>query len=276
MQNRSCLAWSGLARPVSPIRCGCIWFVHIGKTGGTTVERHMEQAAKANGWAYERMFGRPVSLWNTSLGWRRVVAEMRKPRPSIAFVSQHHGAPGLGGSDDMLRSTILPMRRALEAKGCRLVLATVLREPVERTISSLFFNNIGRRQLPSWAASEGSNYQTKYLVGGWRLATAQSRKRPSRVPLASASAMLSHFDLVGRTEAMSAVLQAMDRITGVEGGHGAATPQLNRGRTRRYSLTPSEVRLLHNHTWADASLYYRFCQCGAHACRGMFDIERDF
>lgn len=72
----------------------------------------------------------------------------------------HHGYPGLA----WMHNTSIPRwQRILERQGCGLALVTVLRDPIERTVSNIFFNNVEPDTVGDFILSR-RNWLSRYLL----------------------------------------------------------------------------------------------------------------
>ena len=175
--------WTGLERPPSqPLQCGLLWFLHIGKTGGSTVTTHLHGLAKMNNFTFLHLYSSDFtenwSQWNSTeaaakvesplwqqehescrlfpnqrgciervaAGWQQVLHELQTASQPRVIVSQHHSSVGFG--EYMLDGVLRPLRSMLEAKGCQLITSTVLREPKKLTLSSLAY------ELQGWYEGE--------------------------------------------------------------------------------------------------------------------------
>ena len=175
--------WTGLERPPSqPLQCGLLWFLHIGKTGGSTITTHLHGLAKMNNFTFLHLysidFTKNWSQWNSTeaaakfesplwqqehescrrfptqrgciervaAGWQQVLHELQTASQPRVIVSQHHASVGFG--EYMLDGVLRPLRSMLEAKGCQLITSTVLREPKKLTLSSLAY------ELQGWYEGE--------------------------------------------------------------------------------------------------------------------------
>ena len=60
--DRPCDEWTGLAaaKAEPPLTCGVLWYLHIPKTGGTTLMRHFHANKGRNGWRYANMWKNPI------------------------------------------------------------------------------------------------------------------------------------------------------------------------------------------------------------------------
>jgi hypothetical protein len=160
-QDVSC-AWTGMPAKPEPMQCGVLWFLHIAKTGGRDIITQLKgQAlgplAKEDGgfvsarelpanWTfvelwYDRQMGaspmksrryKDTEAWKTM---ERALAEEAQPK---VFVHDHNNMAGFD-DENMFDEVLRPMACALEARGCKLTLATMLREPNARAKSHVFF-----------------------------------------------------------------------------------------------------------------------------------------
>jgi hypothetical protein len=144
------------------MKCGVLAYLHIGKTGGTSLTQHLtKQAPKANFSFHEVWWGPPPKneFYNffeddAWLHFRKAVYEQDTPKAVLAL---HHGVPGIGNY--LWDAELKPMKKMLNDKGCELRMTTTLREPVERATSSFNFAvqlNINGR-YPKLATSNSSN-----------------------------------------------------------------------------------------------------------------------
>ena len=161
-QDVSCASWAGMPAKVEPMQCGVLWFLHIAKTGGRDIITQLKgQAlgplAKEEGgfvsarelpanWTfvelwYDRQMGaspmksrryKDTEAWKTM---ERALAEEAQPK---VFVHDHNNMAGFD-DENMFDEVLRPMACALEARGCKLTLATMLREPTSRAKSHVFF-----------------------------------------------------------------------------------------------------------------------------------------
>ena len=53
----SCENWGGLpSAPPYQMSCGVFWFLHIGKTGGTSVTDHLRKMSREHGYLFKELF----------------------------------------------------------------------------------------------------------------------------------------------------------------------------------------------------------------------------
>lgn len=281
----SCPCWHGVppVASVAPLSCGIFWFFHNPKTAGSAVEEHLNAATShatrsRRRWLYHSMFRTDWDWqrWNTSAGWHRVVKELEQPQPFIV-ISQHHTSPGFADDESIWDAAIAPLRRRLADKGCGLRLATLLREPVSRTVSALYFNRVPHSDLPRWVSrdKQGGNAQAKYLLRTNHFSESATGSAADEWPLlAPAAVALSRFDLVGRTDELSNFLSAVDRSLGLPavasgsttsggtvkvGGKETSTEVNVTPEQFKYPLTPSDWSAIERANQVDDVLYRRYC-----------------
>ena len=270
---------------MSPLQCGLVWFLHVSKSGGTTVANYLGRVAPQNGWKFVNLWTsddelrsgwrtgtfadsvlRNASTWTQSEQWRPAAEELQRARPRVV-VHQHHGSPGLGQS---LLQPLQGLKRGLRAKGCDLLLATVLREPGAHMRSMLFYIGVPAAALRPFVANL-SDYQAKYIMHGhefgwpapftpWVVGSRAATATPAL--LQKASAALEHFDLVGRTDELQSFLAALTQRL-------AGWPALDRVRHDNavkkdlaqniFDVSTSDMRFICKHSAGDAVLYWRNC-----------------
>eukprot|EP00966_Prymnesium_polylepis_P194438 4507721-Prymnesium_polylepis.1 len=129
----TCSGWSGLPTSISDVpvlQCGVLVFVHIVKTGGTTVTDYLGAAQHQAGFkffevSHSRRTG-PIRSYDYSKdpAWVNFKAHAYDtPKPKAAAVL-HEGVPGIG--DYMWENELAPMKKMLEDKGCQLIMTTTL------------------------------------------------------------------------------------------------------------------------------------------------------
>ena len=161
---------------VTPMTCGALVYLHIGKTGGSSVTAHMKEASKQANFSYYKVWWSsdgtttPHELYNytTDPHWVNFKKEVNSLAQPKATVMLHHGVPGL--SKYLWSAELLPMQQMLEAKGCELRLTTVVREGSGRARSQFNygFQNWPKRQStghPECASmADGSDNPTDECV----------------------------------------------------------------------------------------------------------------
>ena len=231
-----CEKWTGVpetdkdAEP--PMKCGVLWYLHIPKTGGTTIMHHFHDLHERYNWQYANMWklqvppnekGPPGSpyhwkAWNTTKKWTNVVLpELARAQPRL-IVHAHHNMPGLG-DPYMFNQVLMPMKRSLEAKGCELRLATALREPVSEVVSLMLFRQIPFEEfIPRM--EENSDAMAKYILWNYHTQWPLEYQRGTTpnangVKLLQRSReLLSKFSLVGQTENLNQFIHYINLALG--------------------------------------------------------------
>ena len=224
--------WSGLKKDkgdVEPMSCGLLYYVHIPKTGGSTVFDRLQKV----GWAYNRLYWgddgpaeenkwvADPERWKNSSGWKWAHKILAAKRPKI-ILEAHHGAPGL---EYMVNNVLGDMACALKAKGCQLRVVTVLRSPVERMASTLVFNEHGMPNETKTLSllERGADEQTRYLLKGhtkqwtnpkWR--ELPSPKSVDAEVVSRAQNVLSYAYLVGNSRRLDEFMGQVYTLLGVD------------------------------------------------------------
>ena len=245
------------------VRCGVFWFLHIPKTGGDSVKRLLGDMATAKGskWTFVNLYHNPcdpllaspnISEWNRSAAWHRAAAELRKPKPRL-LVHQHHCSPGLG---TYLLPQLKELERELSQRNCSLVLATVLREPVSRVVSSVYFNEVPYSDVRSFVERR-SDLQVKYIMFGhpnkWPPSVALGQATPELG--GEAAAALSSFQLIGTTENLTSFAARMQNVIGLRNVVGLRHEHSNI--PHRFNLTEKDLLWMRWHSMADEWLWNR-------------------
>ena len=151
-------------------KCGLLWFTHIPKTGGSSVRMWLEEGAKEHGWDFhDSLFLQynghediPIFKWKTANDWSNISHQLQGESPRV-IMHHHDGMPGL--SNEELRAFLNETRHALQAKGCELTMATVLRSPVARFVSDVNFHRLSYGDNETRAYSQTQqNAQLRYLL----------------------------------------------------------------------------------------------------------------
>eukprot|EP00316_Scyphosphaera_apsteinii_P011295 CAMPEP_0119302982 /NCGR_PEP_ID=MMETSP1333-20130426/4491_1 /TAXON_ID=418940 /ORGANISM="Scyphosphaera apsteinii, Strain RCC1455" /LENGTH=764 /DNA_ID=CAMNT_0007305525 /DNA_START=61 /DNA_END=2355 /DNA_ORIENTATION=+ len=264
-----CTGWSGLRSPieVQPMGCGLVWFLHIGKAGGTTVTSYMREQARVHNLPFHELYdnskGFNITGWNSTIGWRFIEHEVLNSSRPFALVSQHHTSPGYGSY--MLEHVITPWRTKLESKGCRLVTTTLLRSQPSQMMSNLFYNKFDRSRF-NYFVDYHSNYQSRYLLFGgndwphqlkkqaheWKSSIEEDLHAPARQ-------VLRTFDHVGRTESLDHFIQTLNRLLGWPVRQQPRWHNLT-PMSRKFELTADELERIRERTQVDQRLWESFCE----------------
>ena len=185
---------------------------------------------------------RPHQIW-------RALAQ-RRPR---LVVEQHTGALGMGKY--LLGERVLSrIACGLRAKGCALVLATTLREPVARARSLAIFQRVPHAKYVAFVRTV-TDGQLRYV---WDGGQAGALNESSPVLERRVRHALSHFALIGRTEALADFGAALLAVLGWR--HAAHGPlsrlnTANQSAGRTYALSHAELELTRRHNEGDGRLY---------------------
>ena len=269
-----CKAWCGMPDKPKPMKCGVFWFLHVPKTGGTTLMSYFKQQAPRYGWKYADMWqmkvekedARPGPIhwgsWNKTAKWQSVLAELAEDHPKL-LVHTHHNMPGLGNRY-FVTEVLAPLAQKLAKKGCELRFATVLRDAVEHVKSAAFFGRVRNRRQMERYGPRNANPMTKYVSYNFQSQWPTGFKwfpNPDGVDeklLASAQQILSNFSLVGRTEDLGTFVKKMNVVLGWPEDDTAerenTTPLAN-----HYKLGASEITKLQEYNKLDNTLYNSFC-----------------
>ena len=225
-----------------PLDCGLLYYLHVPKTGGTTVKHHL-RGLEPQGWQLlslqwpqkdknpterQRWLDDPEH-WKTSEGWQKLRhAIATEERPKLVMVA-HHGAPGLAY---MVEHELPKLACELKARGCGVAVTTMLREPVARAVSAALFNSVksgdglseaywteNRTEVEQDLISR-AELQTRYLLAGhpdqWPATWHALSPAAAAAGLAEqAQRALSFVRIVGATARLDAFLEATDALLGV-------------------------------------------------------------
>ena len=301
LEQRLSCPWTGVPKTDQeaepPMQCGVMWFLHIPKTGGTTMHRHFSANARAQGWTYANMWKLDVPeperypstngtrtqamwapwkgngtlqywhAWNSSAQWAAAQKELSKRAPKL-IVHDHHNMPGLG-DPLFLENVLRPMARDLVRKGCEMRFTTLLREPSSEVISLLRFNNIA----PADVAKEVDMYangMSKYVVFNFNTQWPEELSQPAdstsddvnTALLRTSRQILNSFSLVGRTEELPAFMRSTNLALGWPpdlSTDAFVTGSESGDRASNFSVAAKELSHIEESVAIDVELYLSFC-----------------
>jgi len=278
-----CREWCGMPERPEPMQCGVFWFLHVPKTGGTTLMKYFHANAEAQGWTYADMWKMKLNpnevgsgplhwaTWNQTAEWQRVVAALNETTPKV-LVHAHHNMPGLG-NEHFVNTVLNPIAQKLASKGCELRFGAVLREPVEHVKSAAFFGEVRTPEDMARYGPRNTNPMAKYLVynyqSQWPVAF-KSYPSPPGVDdalLKSSSAILASFSLIGRTEDIGGFIRRLNIVLGwpedMQAERENTTPN-----NHQYKLSDKETARLRQLNILDNKVYQQFCTDGANSVCG--------
>ena len=240
--------------------CGALWFLHVPKTGGGTLLKYLREGLEPLDWKFTDLYTFPcdpalaatsMADWERSEQWRAAEAELSRPRPRL-LVHQHHCSPGFG---TYLLPQLQRLNQTLVAKGCRLRLVSILREPIARLESTIFFNKLAHDKVRSFV-TKSTDYMVKYVMFGhphlWP-AELGGGAPASRALGDGAARALGMFELLGRTEALDEFAARVASNLGFDVkplAHWHATTD-----SRPYELSETDKLWMRTHSLADQRLY---------------------
>jgi hypothetical protein len=252
------------ATTAPPLQCGVFWFLHISKTGGTSVQEFLRGVAhQQRKWKFvnlehqpcdKRLTSQNIMDWDHSPTWKAAQHELNRTTPYL-LVHQHHCSPGFGAH---LLPQLLQLKRSLRVRGCSLALGTVLREPTSWARSAIYFTRLRYEYMRNFVSSL-SDYQVKFIMFGYSknwpaplsgsMATTDLAKRAAQT--------LAAFDLVGRTDNLSLFTSSVAKVIGVDPPElphifdSGALPAA----AHPFELTESDMAFIQQHSVADAWLW---------------------
>jgi len=268
--SSGCTAALGLRRQPSQTSAACgVWlWVHVPKTGGSTVEcTLLQEAAQSAGWPWVainpvlRALPSNASIKHAHLGfhklWGEVLRDLNATARPRLVVKMHSPSRHDPDVQDWVTDVEAPLERLLHARGCFLRRATVLREAAARAKSHVFFKRVPHSSY-STAIKSDANGHINFLEAVFPVGGANGgRRNVSAEDVARARKILSRFDLIGRAEELRQFMSAFAAQLGVAkvpDGRCAVTPSVD-----KYPLTPKEEALTVRENALDAQLYRSFC-----------------
>lgn len=271
-----------------PLRCGVLWFLHIGKTGGSTVANFLKASQDTAGWQFVEFWGKAANPhWNQSSGWRRIQQALGASAAPRLAVHHHHGVPGVLAPE--LGAWLAQLRLRLKARGCALIVATLLREPVSRALSHGTYDRATPPELCGHAR-DTSDTQWRSLLATWGCDQARvgpcvafgrgddpAPSLPQRLALATRALgggstraaelggswlrrLAEVFDLVGATHELARFLALLRGLIGYAGVVAATKAVVNpTDDCDKYEPSPEQLWWVREHNQVDAALYSAWC-----------------
>ena len=179
-----------------------------------------------------------------------------RARPQLIF-ELHTEQWGTLARRDFAEGVFWPMETMLAARGCRILIATVLREAKALAKSDIFYNHVPRDELMRNLVHR-HDFQSQFLFTSKNGPNCNGGFRADSCA-AGARRLLADFDLVGRTEELPAFIDALRRLlhwpaAAVLADH-LSNPTPN---DQKWRFNASEDRLLSQYTSEDELLYSSF------------------
>jgi hypothetical protein len=249
--------YCGLPAVAPPLRCGVLAYLHIPKTGGSSVTQFLQRhTVGGRGWSLRTI--------NAQYTWSHVLEQIQQQQSRPKMVVVHHVDAGTAISDPRLLADVLePLDCHLRKRGCRLVRATVLRDAVARATSAAFFNGVPHDLYAKWIAEHAADGTIAFLLANRMKVGGDHRVTSGHLQIALRA--LARFEAVGRTEELGAFLAHISRLLGWPSALSdpdnvpSANPTPS---TRRYELSHEEYEWTSNHTMLDAQLVASLCIAG--------------
>ena len=258
---RSAVATAGATRgerPTAPVvppeggrSCGVVFFYHVNKVGGRTVQEHLKEATHEY-----------LQLFPNEKDWRSATPEIEDflrfdDGDRWKALEIHHGFPGLL----YIQEELAAWEAAVTAQGCAFRKTTLLREPVGRLVSNMKWNKVEIDTLDY--ATNTADWMSRHLAYNTCDATRTCRflrkqgitNAPAMTDAAFRSLIevLDGFDVVGVMEDLAAFVAAvLGRPVALISTHAQDYDD------RPYPLEPSTYRKLVELNPYDFRLYWRY------------------
>jgi hypothetical protein len=265
-------------------QCGLLWFLHISKTAGSSYHAYLQH--KFENYELDELWQfwsptkpHPHLLFETTLK-PKMDQLAANPRGRLVAVHHHHGAPGM----HILMPVLQAYRQRLEAKGCNLFLATVVRSP-DGWIESMMSYNLVPGDLASASNTEDvwrtmlrtkeyDNGEIRYILNNY--APTVHETYPMAYGAVDAAAtdrtfeILQGFDAVGFTETFDEFVRKVDTLVGFTHTGVPFVNKTPRQKSSALARMPGDIMTLaHQRTAQDWELYTRLRESEATAVRAQ-------
>lgn len=234
-------------------KCGVIFFYHINKVGGRTVQEHLKESTHQylQYFANEKDWTQALPDIESFLNFDGATRDMWKT------LEIHHGFPGL-----LLQQNLIKWEAVVKSQGCAFKKVTLLRNPIERLVSNIKWNKVAAEDFASYI-DQMSNWMTRHLafnicneelICSWKKRTGVSNSpEMSDEHYLSLIEVLDTFDVVGVMEDLqSFVNEVLGRHISLISTHKQSYSD------QPYPLSANEYQQVVKKNLYDFRLYWRY------------------
>ncbi|KAL7544791.1 hypothetical protein ACHAWF_008154 [Thalassiosira exigua] len=141
----------------APRNCGVVFFYHVNNVGGRTVQEHLKESTREY-----------LQIFANGPNWAEAVPEVEAflqfgegdegKEGRWKALEVHHGFPGLL----LIRKELAAWERKTRRQGCSFRKVTLLRNPVERLVSNMRWNDV-ELDVQEYAANT-ANWMSRHLA----------------------------------------------------------------------------------------------------------------
>ena len=169
-------------------QCSLVFFLHIIKTGGTTMRTVLQRQAQLGDFEY--IYCDTVKKPR----WQLILHQLTQKTEKRRTIIELHSEWGLGRT---FYADIKALRAIYEPLGCRVTLATMLRNPVAHQLS--WYNWRASNHVP-FCQWEPPYDALSRQICGYGLPFTMPKDRRMRIPPPSALSAIEQYDIVGTME----------------------------------------------------------------------------